>query len=344
MSAPRRANYIAAICATNNCEAAVEAGHATAWAPNANKEVSAVAVSGTTVYLGGTFTKVGVGEPTRDRIAAICATNNCEAAVEAAHATKWAPNPNAAVDAIAVSGSTVYAAGAFTTIVGSTRDYVASLNTSGTAALNSWNPNANATVDALALYSSTVFFGGTFSSIGGQPRTDLAAICATNSCEGSVEAGHATAWAANPNNEVNALALSGSTLYVGGKFTKIGVGESARERIAAICTANNCEGTVEAAHATAWAPNASAEVNTIALSGSTVYVGGTFTTIGVGAPTRERIAAICATNGCEGTVEAGHATAWAPNASNTVDTIAVSGSTLYVGGDLHDDRGGRPDA
>ena len=97
------------------------------------------------------------------------------------------------MDALAVSGSTVYAAGAFTAIVAAARDYVASLNASGTAALNSWNPNANATVDALALYSSTVFFGGSFSSIGGQPRTDLAAICATNDCEGTVEAGHATA-------------------------------------------------------------------------------------------------------------------------------------------------------
>ncbi len=325
-------NRIAAICATNNCEGAVEAAHATAWNPNANNEVNAIQLSGSTVYAGGKFTKIGVGEPTRNRIAAICATNNCEGAVEAAHATAWNPNANAEVSTLTVSGSTVYAGGLFTTIVGTARNYVASLNTSGTAALNSWNANANAAVGAIATYNTTVFLGGSFSSIGGVARTDLAAICATNNCEGSVEAGHATAWAPNANNEVNALALSGSTLYVGGKFTKIGVGESARERIAAICTANNCEGSVEAAHATAWAPNASAEVNAIAVSGSTVYVGGTFTTIGVGAPTRERIAAICATNGCEGSVETGHATAWAPNASNAVDTIAVSGSTVYAGG------------
>ena len=250
------------------------------------REVNAIAVSGSTVYAGGTFTTIGVGATARERIAAICATNNCEGTVEAAHATAWAPNASNAVDTIAVSGSTVYAGGTFTTI-----------------------------------------------GVGATARNRIAAICATSNCEGTVEAAHATAWNPKANAAVLDLAVSGSTLYVGGKFTKIGVGEPVRDYIAAICTVNNCEGTVEAGHATSWAPNASAEVDAVAVSGSTVFAGGAFTTIGVGAPTRDRLAAICATSNCEGTIEAAHATAWAPNPGAVVNAVTASLTTVYAGGE-----------
>ena len=126
--------------------------------------------------------------------------------------------------------------------------------------------------------------------------------------------------------------VSGSTVYAGGKFTTIGVGAPTRERIAAVCATNNCEGTVEAGHATAWAPNASAEVSTIAVSGSTVYIGGAFTTIGVGAPTRERVAAVCATDKCEGDSRSRSRHSMGTERSAEVGAIAVSGSTVYIGG------------
>ncbi|MBI2618691.1 MAG: fibronectin type III domain-containing protein, partial [Ignavibacteriales bacterium] len=57
-------------------------------------------------------------------------------------------------------------------------------------------------------------------------------------------------------------------------------------------------------------------------SGSTVYAGGLFTSIG--GQTRNRIAALDASTGL--------ATSWNPNANSNVYALAVSGSTVYAGG------------
>ena len=83
-----------------------------------------------------------------------------------------------------------------------------------------------------------------------------------------------------------------------------------------------------AACATAWNPEANSTVIALAVSGSTVYAGGTFSTIG--GQSRGRIAALDAGSGL--------ATAWDPEANGYVMALAVSGSTVYVGGRLHAHR------
>ena len=79
---------------------------------------------------------------------------------------------------MAVSGSTVYAGGAFWTIAGQTRNYIAALN-AATGAATAWNPNAGfflfsselwPHVYALAATGSAVYAGGDFGTIGGQMR------------------------------------------------------------------------------------------------------------------------------------------------------------------------------
>ena len=368
---------VAAVCATAKCEGEVAAGNATAWNPElVGTVVLTLAISGSTVYLGGEFTKAG-GSARKD-IAAVCAIAKCEGVIAAGKATVWKPNANAKVQALAVSGANVYAGGAFTEIAVAKRSFIAELNASGTVKAESWNPNANNAVDVITVNSttsvvyiggtlssvggearenlaalnssnevsswnpsankavktlvvsaSTIFVGGEFTSAGGETRERLAAICATAKCEGEVAAGKATAWNPTANKAVNALAISGSTVYVGGEFTKIGA-ETTRERLAAICATANCEGEVAAGKPTAWNPKANGTVEALALSGSTVYAGGAFTKIGTEA--RERIAAICATAKCEGEVAAGKATAWNPKANGIVETLAISGTTVYAGG------------
>ncbi len=265
-----------------------------AWNPNASDTVYALTVSGSTVYAGGAFNGVNsIGGLARNRIAALDATTGT--------ATTWDPNANNTVWALAVSGSTVYAGGDFTTIGGQPRNRIAALDaTTGNATV--WDPNADNHVHALAVSGSTVYAGGHFTNIGGQPRNYIAALDV---------AGNATAWNPNANNHVHALAVIGSLVYAGGHFTTIG--GQARNRIAAL---NATTGT-----ATAWNPNANNTVWALAVSGSTVYAGGDFTTIGGQA--RNRIAALDA---------AGNATTWNPNASDTVYALAVSGSTVYAGG------------
>src|SRR5207244_4128438 len=128
---------------------------ATDWDPNANYDVVALAVSGTTVYAGGVFS--AVGGQTRERIAALDATTGL--------ATTWNPDAIAEVYALAVSGSTVYAGGAFyiphdpevnpPSIGGAFRNYIAALDAT-TGYATGWAPDANGLVTTLAVSGSTV--------------------------------------------------------------------------------------------------------------------------------------------------------------------------------------------
>jgi len=306
-------NYIAALDVTS--------GNATDWNPNANcsyllglNGVNALAVSGSAVYAGGSFTSIN-GQ-SRSNIAALDATTG--------NATDWIPDPDSGVGALAVSGSTVYVGGGFTAIGGKPRNYIAALDgTTGNA--TDWNPNANGWVLALAVSGSMVYAGGEFNSIGGQLRNSIAAL--------DTATGNATAWDPNPNAsggaypDVYALAVSGSTVYAGGLFTSIG-GQS-RNYIAALDASTG--------HATPWNPNPADPnlghpyIHALAVSGATVYAGGRFTFIG--GQSRKRIAALDAVTG--------NATPWDPNATggNYVRALAVFGSTIYVGGDFTTIRG-----
>jgi len=294
----RAQRYIAALDASS--------GTATAWNPNAGGTVRALAVSGTTVYAGGGFTSIG-GQ-SRNGIAALDATTGL--------ATAWDPNAGpsySSVYALAVLGSAVYAGGDFTSIGGQSRNRIAALDaTSGLA--TAWNPNASSTVRALAVAGATVYAGGDFTLIGGQTRNYIAALDASSAA--------ATAWNPNAGGTVRALGVAGATVYAGGGFTSIG--DQTRNNIAALDASSGL--------ATAWDPNASDWVYALAVSGTTVYAGGTFTSIG--GQTRNYVAALDAS---------GAAAAWDPNAIYTtynwveaggVYTLAVSGATVYAGGDF----------
>jgi hypothetical protein len=241
-------------------------------------------------FIGGSFTEVG--DFARNNLAQIDASGAV---------TTWNPNADSVVNALAISGSTVYAGGEFTNLGGITRNRLAAIGTDGS--LGDWNPNADNSVNSLIISDSTVYAGGGFTSLGGTPRNYLAAI----GTDGTLNT-----WDPNADNVVNALAISGSTVYAGGYFTNLG--NTSRNRLAAI---DATTGLVNSN----WNPNASGTITSLAISGSKVYAGGGFTTIG--GSTRNRLAAI----GADGSL-----TTWDPNASSTVTSLAISGSTVYAGG------------
>lgn len=280
-------NHIAALDAAT--------GTATNWDPNADGGyVSALAVSGSTVYAGGGgFSSIG-GQP-RNYIAALDASSGA--------ASVWNPSANGTVFTLAVSGSTIYAGGSFTSIGVQTRRDIAALDAT-TGIPTDWDPNPDGDVRALAVSGSTVYVGGYFSAIGGRTRSRIAALDAAT--------GTATDWDPNASSTVHVLIVAGSTIYAGGGFTTIG-GQT-RNRIAALDVATGA--------ATAWNPNADDYVLDLAVSGSTVYAGGLFTTIS--GQTRNHIAALDAATGIP--------TAWTADANDIVRALGVSGSTVYAGG------------
>ena len=231
-------------------------GAVTAFNPNANSDVTSLAVSGTTVYAGGSFTSVG--GLTRNRIAAL------DAATGTAVGT-FNPNADRVVNSLAVVGTRVYIGGFFSTIGGQARNCIAALDATTGTLVTTFNIHASGTVSALAVAGTTLYAGGDFISIGGQPRSNIAAFDATT---GRL----VTAYNPNANGSVSSLLVSGTTLYAGGDFTSIG--GQARSRIAAL------DATTGTALSTfRLVTGNSGNVYALALSGTTVYAGGSFSTV-----------------------------------------------------------------
>ena len=181
-----------------------------------------------------------------------------------------------------------------------------------------------------------MYAGGDFTKLCTAPSSCNSQVAATRNRLAAIDTNGSlsTTWNPNPNNGVVALAISGSTVYVGGGFTTLCTAPSScnsqvaatRNRLAAIGTDGSLSIT--------WNPNASSSVKALAISGSTVYAGGYFTTLctapsscnGQVAATRNSLAAID-TNGSLSTT-------WNPNPNSTVNALAISGSTVYAGGNF----------
>ena len=288
------------------------------FANNTDTVVNAVAPDGVGGwYVGGSFTTVGTS----------AVTNLAHIKADGTLDSTWLPNPNNVVKAIAVSGNKIFIGGLFTTIGGQNRNFIAAVD-STTGATISWNPAANNAVASLVTAGNTLYVGGYFTTIARQSRYGVAAIDATT--------GRASTWDPHAISNIGgtgvapvlAILLSGNLVYLGGSFTTIG--GQARNVLAAVDATTG--------KATSWNPLVTtsaqaADVETIALVGNTVYVGGigTYTSA---TQTRRALAAFNATTGA--------LTSWNPAAINnpgstsviSVSGSSVSGTTLYVGGNF----------
>ena len=284
--------------------------------------LSAVAADGSGGwYIGGLFTHVGGVR--RTNLAHIRADHSVD--------PSFNPNVNDAVQTLAVSGSTVYVAGLFTSIGGQTRNKIAALNAAD-GTVNAFNPNANAGVQALALSSdgSIIYAGGRFTMIGGQPRLSIAAL---NAADGTATLTfNPSATGTIGNGVVDALAVSGSgsTLYVGGSFNTIG--GQPRNNLAALSLGVPLDGVAVPGFDPSPSYSGCAACGTIAalaVSGSTVYAGGLFDT--VGAQPRKFLAGLNAADGAT--------TAFNPSPNGNIFAVAVSGSTVYAAGGFNSTDG-----
>src|SRR5262249_34948358 len=118
-----------------------------------------------------------------------------------------------------------------------------------------------------------------------------------------------------PGGMVNALALAGEQVYVGGAFAGAGPPLAKIARLARI----KPDGALD----TGWAPAPDDAVLALTTVGSTVYAGGWFSTIG-GQPATA-MAAISATTGA--------VAAFNP-ADSAVLALTASGSTVYAAGNF----------
>lgn len=338
-------------------------GALTGWDPDVTgNTVKGIAIEGSTIHLVGRFS--AVGSETRNHAAAVdaggtptawdphlCDQPNgvqsyaygiattpsrayilgdfpCAGGLKRTHAaaigsdgilTDWAPGIDGPVYSFSSTGSTIYMAGNFLHVNGTARTRAAAVTTTG--ALTAWapEPGGDRPVTVVAT-PARVYLGGFFSSMGGVARPGLAAV---DPATGALDAGFDAA----VGGPLRAMAVSGGRLYIGGDFST--VGGVARDRVAAVDAQTGAldatwnAGALGAVHARG------IYVEAVAVRGSRVFMGGSFTS--VAGVTRNYVAAL------DGTTGALDAT-WNPalavghNGNGDVYTITPTDSAIYLGG------------
>ena len=188
--------------------------------PDGKSIVWAQAISGNTVYAGGTFTNVkpagGTTLTPRGNLVAYDITTG-------ALVTKLAPALNTTVKALAVSpnGKVLYAGGTFTTADGGvTRNRIAAYDTATGKLITTFKPSLNSTVTGIAATDTTVYVSGYFGLANNVNRTRLAAFTAAT---GSSTDGTLTTWAPTADADISAMTLSPdrTKVVIGGAFQTV---------------------------------------------------------------------------------------------------------------------------
>ncbi|MDX1907606.1 MAG: PQQ-binding-like beta-propeller repeat protein [Bacteroidia bacterium] len=174
------------------------------FAPVLNNAVNTLTVYQGDLFVGGTFT-IADGQ-NRNRLARWNISNGSLAA--------WNPNADDAINTLLIRSDTVFAGGEFLNIGGASRSRLAALGIAGGLALT-WQPEPDNAVYTLAGAGTTLVAGGLFEKLDANTRNRLFCL--------DVTTGTLTDWAPDLPGiffgpRVNALAVSGDSVWVGGQF------------------------------------------------------------------------------------------------------------------------------
>ncbi len=261
-----------------------------------NEQVQALAIRGNELYAGGFFTTAGSVNANR-----IARWNGSWSSLAGA-------GVNGTVWAVAVNGDDLYVGGEFTTAGAVNASRIARWDGRSWSALGG---GVNNTVRALAILGNELYVGGDFTQAGGMSANFIARWNIPGGSWATLGSGASN----GVNSGVNALAVKGSELYVGGFFTTAGgIGASRVARWSSGSWSALGSGVADGPLVTG--------VFALAVLGNGLYAGGSFTTAGGGSA-----------NYIARWDTAGNAwSALGSGIGGGVYALAVSGNDLYAGG------------
>lgn len=299
-----------------------------------NGEVEALAISGSTLYVGGDFSQLsprtgplvaftrsgerlvpfprideGVVDSVVDdgrggwfvggsfrEIGGVSCSNLAHITSGSRVDRGWCPRPQGEIVAMARRGSTLFVGGVLRRIDGKSRRTLAALDAASGRALV-WNPDPGYFVDDIEVHGRTVFVLGSFGELGGRAHGGLAAIDAVT--------GRIHNWDPKPPIDehedplLRRLAVSDSFVYAGGALL-VAYDRSSGRRIR-------------------WNPLPDGYVTAITVAGGRLIVGGTF----------RQIAGARRSNLASFGTAANRLTAWTPR-SSSVSAVSTAGSVVYA--------------
>jgi outer membrane protein assembly factor BamB len=268
--------------------------------PLTNGRVTAIALSGNMIYLGGSFTEVITPEGvavSRSRLAAINA--------DTGEVTDWAPHVSRPVSALAVDGTRLYLGGEFGVVNGAVRSRLALVDAITGALDQNWAPAANGTVRTLALSpdGGRLYAGGEFTTISGKTRRNLAALVAST---GALD----PTWPRDTSYSVYDVEALGRHVYVAGG----GAG-------------GNAAAFDASTGAPLWQLQGDGDFQAVAYLDGQVYFGGHFRVLDDGTG-RVRLLSVAA--------DTGSVSGWQPKANRGVWAVGadVLRTRIYTGGDF----------
>ena len=307
-------------------------------------EVRALAVSGTTLFAGGSF---GAYRGTSGAAYAIAkldlASGNADASFVPTGSNRGGfSGATPQINAIAVSGSTLWVGGRASVYGGFSANNLAKLDDTSFAVDTTFSPSAangfNAPVLALAPLGTSLYVGGSFTAYRGVGNSALR-LAKLAEADGTLDTTFSPngATANGFDNSVNALATIGSFVYVGGAFDKYrNVTDSAHKLAKLDADSGTLDTTFSPAGPTANGFDAPVDALAVSLFG--LYVGGDFTAYRGVANSANKLAKLDVATGAQDTTfSPGGATA--NGFDSTVRALAVTNSSLYAGGDFTAYRG-----
>lgn len=226
------------------------------WNAPTDGNVYAIAVDGTNVYVGGSFTRVG--DVAREHIVKLDGATG-------AVAPDFAPAPNGQVNTIAVDGGALYIGGWFDHVGDDTRIGLAKLSAATGALVAGWEASCDIVWQVLVIDAFVYVSGPCVIEGGGNTQARIARLARD---DGTLDA----TWHPTPDDVVRSMATDGAgRLYVSGPFETIGDGRQPRLARLSLAT-----GAVDAT----WNPAPDATPSAILISGGALYAAGNFGTIG----------------------------------------------------------------